>query len=167
MCAPRLVTLNWALFVPWTLQRLYTGMQEADLSARVVRYTHAVLNSALKQAVKWRLIPQNPAAMVELPKTDRKEMQALTPEQAKKFLQAASCDRFGVLFNFALVTGMRPSEYLGLQWSDIDFDAGVVTVVRTLTWTHRGQWYFGEPKTSRSRRSIPLPSTLLALLKKH
>jgi integrase len=152
---------------PLDVQGLYSGMLEANLSARVVRYTHAVLNSAFRQAVKWRLMPQNPAAMVELPKKDRKEMQALTPEQATAFLQAASDDRFRVLFNFALVTGMRPSEYLGLQWPDIDFETGVVAVVRTLTWTHRGRWYYGEPKTSRSRRSIPLPSAMLALLKGH
>jgi integrase len=152
---------------PLDIQTLYTGMQDGGLSARVVRYTHAVLNSALKQAVKWRLMPQNPAAMVDLPRVERKEMQALTPAEASRFLAAAATDRFKALFNLALITGMRPSEYLGLQWPDISFEAGTVTVQRTLTWTHRGTYYFGETKTKHSRRNIPLPVPLLSLLKEH
>jgi integrase len=152
---------------PLNIQSIYSEMQGRGLSARVVRYTHAVLNSAMKRAVEWRLISQNPAASVELPRKERREMQALTPEQAANFLAAASDDRFSVLFNLALVSGMRPSEYLGLQWQDINFEAGVVTVQRTLTWTHRGTWYFGETKTTRSRRNIPLPVPLLSLLKEH
>src|SRR5690242_10058445 len=82
-------------------------------------------------------------------------MQALTAEQAVQFLAAASTDRFNALFHVAIVAGLRPSEYLGLQWKDINFDTGVLTVQRTLTWKRDGTWYFGEPKTRQSRRSIP------------
>jgi integrase len=152
---------------PLDVQTLYSGLQARKLSGRIVRYTHAVLNSALKQAVKWGLISQNPASLVELPKKERKEMQAMTPEQAAKFLAAAESDRFGVLFRLAVLTGMRPSEYFGFQWKDINFETGVISVQRTLTWKRDGTWYFGEPKTSRSRRSIPIPSSLLMLLKEH
>ena len=53
---------------PLEIQGLYADMQERSLSARTVRFTHAVLRSALHQAVKWRLIPQNPAESVDLPK---------------------------------------------------------------------------------------------------
>lgn len=152
---------------PMNVQALYSDMQQRGLSARVVHYTHAVLNSALKQAVRWTLLAVNPAELVELPKVERKEMQVLMPEQAAQFLAAAESDRYGVLFNVALVTGMRPSEYLGLQWKDINFETGDVTVQRTLTWKRDGTWYFGEPKTSRSRRSIPSPNSLMLLLKEH
>jgi integrase len=128
------------------------------LSARTVRYTHAVLSSALKQAVAWGLIPRNPAQFVELPKQTREEMNALSPEMARRFLEAAATDKWAVLFQLALSTGMRPEEYLGLKWSDIDLDGAVVTIQRTLCWKRKGGgYYFGEPKTSRSRRSIPLP----------
>src|SRR5437588_10923783 len=47
---------------PLDIQSLYTDMQDNGLSARTVRYTHAVLNSALKQAVQWQLLIQNPAS---------------------------------------------------------------------------------------------------------
>jgi integrase len=147
---------------------LKSHIETRPLSARTVRYTHAVLTSAFKQAVKWGLLPRNPASLVELPKQARKEMSALSPEEAARFVEACSLDRLGVLFKFALATGMRPEEYLGLQWKDIDLRNGVATVQRTLCWHRKGGgWSFGEPKTARSRRSMPLPSSLVQALAVH
>jgi integrase len=153
---------------PLDIQGLYTKMQERGLSARTVRYTHAVLSSALKQAVKWGMLAQNPASLVDLPKQTRKEMQALSPEEAARFLKAADDDRYGVLFTLALITGMRPEEYLGLQWKDVNLEKGIVTVQRTLVWRRKGGgYYFGEPKTSKSRRNIPIPFSLVRALTEH
>lgn len=153
---------------PLDVQSLYSSLQEKGLSARTVRYTHAILNSALKQAVKWGLMPRNPAAMAELPKMIRNEMRALSPLEAAQFLEACDNDRWGIVFQLALATGMRPEEYLGLKWSDIDLERGIVTVQRTLCWRRKGGgYYFGEPKTSRSRRSIILPSSVRDALIEH
>lgn len=77
------------------------------------------------------MLPRNPAALVELPKQARKEMYALSPEEAARFVAACEEDRWGVLFKLALATGMRPEEYLGLQWKDINLHDGVATVQRT------------------------------------
>jgi integrase len=153
---------------PLHIQKLYAGMQERGLSARTVRYLHAVLSSALKQAVRWGTLSRNPADVVNLPRQVRKEMHALSPQEATEFLKAAAQDRWGVLFAFALATGMRPEEYLGLQWKDLDLDKGIVTVQRAVIWRATGGgWHFGEPKTARSRRSIPLPTSTLRSLKEH
>ncbi len=63
---------------------------------------------------------------------------------------------------------MRPEEYLALQWKDVDLERGTVMVRRALIWRETGGgWYFGEPKTARSRRSIPLPPSTLRALKEH
>jgi integrase len=161
-------SIKLAELQPLEIQKLYTNLQERGLSARTVRYVHAVLSSALKQAVRWRMVFHNPAAAVELPKQSRKEMQALSPEEASRFLAAASEDRFDMVFIFALATGMRPEEYLGLQWKDIDFSRGIARVQRTLIWPRQGgSWYFGEPKTAKSRRSIPLPISVVYSLSRH
>lgn len=153
---------------PLHIQKLYSDMQERGLSARTVRYLHAVLSSAMKQAVRWGMLARNPAKLVELPRQKRKEMQALSPKEAGEFLKASAEDRWGVLFEFALATGMRPEEYLGLQWKDVDLERGVVTIRRALVWRSiGGGWYFGEPKTSRSRRQMPLPASTLRALAQH
>lgn len=62
---------------------------------------------------------------------------------------------------------MRPEEYLALKWSDIDPSKGTATVQRTLLFRKGGGWYYGEPKTSRSRRTVPLPASLIRLLTNH
>jgi integrase len=137
------------------------------LSARTVRYAHAVVSSAFKQAVKWQMLANNPCAAVELPRHARREMHAFSQEEAARFLKAADVDECGIIFAFALVTGMRPEEYLGLKWSDVDLDKGTATVRRTLVRRKGGGWYFGEPKTSRSRRTVPLPSSIVRALHAH
>jgi integrase len=168
---PVIGALRLSDLTPLHIQNLCAKLQEREpkLSARTIRYTHCVLSGALKQAVKWRILAQNPAAMVELPRHTRKEMLALSPEEAKRFLAAAVGDRWHALFVLALATGMRPSEYLGLKWSDVDLENGLVTVRRALIWRTwvKGGWYFGEPKTPRSRRRIPLPVSVLRALLEH
>lgn len=94
-------------------------------------------------------------------------MKSFSPEEAARFLGAAAGDKWYLLFAFALATRMRPEEYLALQWKDVDFRSGVVTVQRTLIRRPGGGWYFGEPKTRRSRRPIPLPASLLKSLSEH
>jgi integrase len=161
-------TKNLSEIRPLEIQALYSKMQERGLSARTVRYTHAVLNSAFKQAVKWGLLSRNPAAFVDLPKRERKEMKALSPQEAANFIKAAAEDARGLVFTLALVTGMRPEEYLALQWKDVNFGRALLTVQRTVSWNRGGGgWYFSEPKTARSRRSIPVPPSIVSRLHKH
>lgn len=114
---------------PLDLQAIYKDIQVRGLSARTVRYTHAVVRSALQQAVKWRMLTSNPADAVELPKQSRKEVQVLSAEQTRAFLKAANKDRLGALFSLAVTAGLRPSEYLALKWPDLDLGAGTIRVV--------------------------------------
>jgi len=151
---------------PLEIQNLYAAMQARGLSARTVRYVHAVLSAALRQAVKWRLLAQSPAGFVDLPRMRRAEVRILSGEEVTQFLAAAANDRFGLVFVVALATGMRPSEYLALSWADVDLEQGRVVVQRALAW-HGKTWAFTEPKTARSRRTIPLPATAARLLRDH
>jgi integrase len=165
---PELGTIKLAELRPLEIQALYSKLQERGLAARMVHYAHAMISSSLKQAVKWGLLARNPATLVELPKQHRKEMRALSPEEAARFLDAAAEDQWGIILAFALTTGMRPEEYLGLQWQYVDLEQGRVTIQRTVVWrTKGGGWYFSEPKTSSSRRTLPLPQTMTAALRQH
>lgn len=150
------------------VQSIYNKLtEEKKLSAKTVRHVHQVLSSALNQAVKWKLILQNPCSLCELPRRQKKEMKCFTAKETKVFLEEAKNDRWYTVFLIAVETGMRPEEYLGLQWADIDFERGCVTVRRALVWLKGGGWKFDEPKTAQSRRSIPLTQTALNALKLH
>jgi len=153
---------------PLDIQAVYSEMLGKGLSPRTVRYAHAILSSALKQAVKLQILAINPASMADLPQNHRKEMKALSPEEAQRFLSAAKEDKWYVIFSLAITTGMRPEEYLGLQWKDVDFNKATATVQRALVWKRKGGgWSLQEPKTSQSRRTIPLPTSVLNELKIH
>ncbi|MGB8029850.1 MAG: tyrosine-type recombinase/integrase [Terracidiphilus sp.] len=141
---------------PLDLQSVYHQMRASGLSPRTVHCTHAILRAALEQAVRWRLLERNPGSGVENPKPIRREMQVLDPAEARRFLEHAGKTRYGVLLALALTTGMRPSEYLALRWSDIDWQEETVTVLRTLE-KGRG-WKFADTKRARSRRPVKLES---------
>lgn len=165
---PKIGKVELSKLKPLDIQAIYSGMLEQGLSPRTVRFAHSVLSSALKQAVKWQILPMNPATMVNLPKNQSKEMLTLTPDESRKFLKVAKKDKWFVVFMLAIATGMRPEEYLGLHWKDIDFEKGTLTIQRVLVWRRKGGgWTLEDPKTTKSRRTIPLPSSVVTELKKH
>lgn len=121
-----------------------------------MRYAHPVLPWAFSQAVKWRLLASNLAKAVDLPKIVRTEMHAMPPRKRPTSWTPLRW----IAGAFALATSMRPGEALALRWRDVDFDAGMV-VVRRAPVTFKGKHVFAEPKTARSRRTIPLPPSLV------
>lgn len=82
-------------------------------------------------------------------------------------LSAAQGRRNGVRWAVALGIGLRQSEALALRWSDLDFDAGTLTVNRTVHRVTGQGLVFAEPKSERSRRRIALPRPLVDLLRVH
>jgi len=92
-------------------------------------------------------------------------MRSLSKEEADRSREAIHGERFEALFLLLLGTGARPSEALGFTWKDLDLDAARATVRRVLPRDQRGGTRrFEEPKTARSRRTVPLsPSVVRAL----
>jgi integrase len=138
------------------------------LSPRSVRYVHVTLHKALKQAVLDGLLPRNVTEAVKPPQIHRDEMNPLTPDQAKILLETACAvsDRLEALHVLAVTTGLRQGELLGLKWDDVDLEAGMLQVRRTLT-TAKGDPVLSAPKPGGSRRSVKLPQTALAVLRSH
>src|SRR5829696_2584749 len=102
----------------------------SGLKPASVRYIHAVLHRTLEQAVRFNLIPFNPAARVDPPKVRQEEITPLDTEQARMFLHAARGDRFETLYVLSLAAGLRMGEALGVRWADVDLDAGSIRVNR-------------------------------------
>jgi len=109
---------------PFDVQAVYQQMTDRGLSPRTVQGAHWVLNAAFRQALQWEMILEVPTKGLKLPRIRRREMQVLSVEQAKVFLKFALPTMYGTLFAIAVTTGMRPSEYIGLKWQDIDWYRG-------------------------------------------
>jgi integrase len=162
---PALGRLELAKLSPQHLQQLYREKREAGLT-RTVEMIHAVLHVALARAAEWGLVPRNVAEHAQPTRVRARDMRALTPDEARAFLEAAKEDRLNALYVLAIACGLRQGELLGLRWSDIDMDGGTVHVQRSLGWVS-GQWLFTEGKTAKSRRTVVLPRIAVAALKKH
>lgn len=164
---PGLGSITLTQLRPEHLQKHYTAKQNDGLSARTVRYHHAVLHVALKTAVQWGLLARNPADAVSPPRARRTEMQTWNEDDITHFLEVAKDSRYYTLFYTALFTGMRRSELLGLKWGDVDFMLSQIYVSRSLHHLKDGSYIFTEPKSAKSRRTIALPPSATLLLKEH
>lgn len=78
----------------------------------------------------------------------------------------APLSRHRVLVALAGGTGLRQGEALGLRWEDVDLDGGWIRVVYELQRID-GEYVWSAPKSRRSRRTVPLPPQLVAMLREH
>ncbi|EDY44619.2 integrase [Streptomyces sp. SPB074] len=113
----------------------------------------------LKMAYQEGLITKHPCDGVEPPKPVYPEVQPLHPE-AMKALIAASSKRYRLLVHLAAASGLRGGELFGLEEKHVT--PGAVVVEQQLIGPDKGVPYLGEPKTSQSYRTVPLPKSLAA-----
>lgn len=165
--APRIGKTKISDVSPSVIQGLYSELTESGLSAHSVRRTHAVLHRAFAQAVRWGEMPRNPCDAVDPPRAGRDEMRTLSAEQVTRLLDATRRDRLHAVYALAVTTGMRLGELLGLKWSDVDLDAGRLSIRRTLQRQRVGGLTLCEPKTAQSRRTVELSRKAIAALREH
>jgi integrase len=163
---PALGRVKLSKLTPAHLQGLYRDKPDSGLSPASVQKVHAVLHKALAQALRWGMVPRNPADAVKAPRPTPEEMRPLSPDEAHKLMDAAHGDKLEALYILAVQTGMRQGELLALKWEDVDLNRGVVHVKRTLVRS-RGRIALGEPKTKKSRRPVNLTNVAVEALKTH
>lgn len=151
---------------PTDVRRLVERKAETGLSAQSVRLMHALIRNVLADAEREELIRRNVAKLVRPPRAQRDEVQVLTVADPRRLVGAIQGDRFEALWVCALTLGLRKGELLGLCWSDIDFGNATVTIRQALQRVG-GSLTLVEPKTSMSRRVIPVPPQTIAALRTH
>jgi integrase len=152
-----------------------TGMTLA--SATITRLCRT-LTSALNYAVNNELIIRNPMknAVLNLNTSKRTRRQALSASEIKEFLAYVDnsgdwwVKKLGPIFHLALETGLRPEEYIGLQWKDIRFNnvLPTITVERVVVELKNARgWTFADPKTEKSARTLPITQELAKRIAQH
>ena len=134
------------------------------LSDSMVRGLHAACRSALEKAVQEELIRTNPAVGCKLPPKRGREMQVLGREELQRFLIQAQAESYFELFLLDLCTGLRRGELLALQWDDLDFKTGTLTVNKQV-YEVKGQLQVSVPKTRASIRRLVLPPGVVEVLR--
>lgn len=149
------------------VEALYRSMAASGLSPATVRYVHAVLHRALKQATVRGLVSRNVAEGASLPRPGKQEIRPLSPEEVRRFLGAARGDRLEALYVVAVTCGLRQGELLGLRWSDIDLEAGRLTVRRQLQRSRDGSGLVFSPTKTKRNQAIRLGNHGIEVLKAH
>lgn len=143
------------------LQEFYTEKYRAErVSAKTLRNINGVVHESLRVAVELGLIDSNPADRVRLPKVSAKAIHPFSSDEIKQLMELWRFHRFGLLFLFALYTGAREGEILGLTWDCVDLSRKTVVLEKQLSYFGSGEgWQFNSLKNNKVR-TVSLPDFL-------
>lgn len=148
------------------IEALVNRYQDEKRSYSRVSYLIAVCRSILGEGVEEELIGRNVAARVKPRGASAKARQAMTAQEIRLIRIQASKDPWEALWVLSLL-GLRRSEVLGLRWSDIDFEAGTLSIRRARVQIGGSrQINVTDPKTANGRRTLPMPEDLVGALKR-
>lgn len=157
-------TLYETLAISGNRPRKKDGMA-TGLSSRTIRYVHSLVKDAFRYGVELKIVQSNPLDTVKPPKRVKTPVHFLDVDQIRDVVEKVRGRPIYVLAMLALGTGMRRSEMLALRWRDVDLDAGLVTVSRSLEQTKGRKLRFKEPKTADSVRTLVLPRSIITELR--
>ena len=149
------------------LDRFYNVLSDDGLAPASVRQIHAIIRAACGQAKKWGWISSNPAADATPPSVTHRRKEIPTPAEVQKMIATAELDDtdMATLIALAATTGARRGELLGLRWSDVDFDAGTLTIKRSVAVIDRHNLVVKDTKTHQER-TVALDDFSLEVLRR-
>jgi len=152
----------------WLSKMVTSGSRKrGPLTGRTVRNAYRVLHGALQEGVKLDLVARNVADAVMPPKIEENEVEILKANRIADVLASLAGSKLYPIASLALATGMRRGELLALRWYDVDLAGASLNVERSLEQTRGGGLRFKAPKTKKSRRTISLPPSAVAMLRDH
>lgn len=170
----RLQALTPATLTAFYGDRLRRGRQNPKrrgepLSPRSVRYMHAIVHRALRDALRWGLLVRNPADLAEPPShhaTKPAAPKTWTADELRAFLAHVSSEPLYPLWVLYATTGVRRGEALGLHWTDVDLDSAYASIRESsVSVAYRVE--ASEPKTAKGRRALALDAATVAALRAH
>ena len=150
---PAAIASAWA-------QALASGHRQAarGLSARTVHHMHTVLKNALGQAVRWEILPRNPADAVAPPRVERQPMHTYDLAETARLIEALKGDRMLTAVMLAALCGLRRAEIAALRWRHVNLAAGQLSIMQSAEQTRHGVRY-KPPKNGRGRK-VALAATM-------
>lgn len=162
---PAIGSIELARLAPEHVERMVVDLG-ATMSPKGVRNVLSVLGRVLDVAERRGLVRRNVVRLVDPPRLIRQDRPALDVAAARAIIAAVAGDRLEALWITTLACGLRQAEVLGLRWRDVDLEAGSLRVDVVLD-RQGGRYVLTEPKTSSSRRTVALPTFVVAALREH
>lgn len=174
---------------PEHIEHLYGRMMAAGSKPGTAHQVHRTFRTALNEAVRRGHLGQNPVRLAKAPRVREEEVEPFTVEEVQRLLRAANNRRNSARWAVALALGLRQGEALGLKWTDVDLERGVLMVRRS---RRRPQYAHGcadskacgrkagyclqrqrtnpetaDTKSRAGRRAVGLPPQLVDMLREH
>jgi integrase len=175
---PRLGSIPLDQLMPLHIQRYYNYLRTegrkdgkpGGLAESTIFKHHCILHKALKTAVKWKMIRENPADFVEIPKRPDSDVASFyEPSQAVSMLECAinePIDKYAMV-SIAVYGGTRRGETIGLRRQDIDWDNSVLRIRQTVQYTKKRGIFIKGTKSKKGIRDIKVPELVMDALKIH
>ena len=146
------------------LDELYLDLtRKKRLAPATVRQVHAIIRRALHQAMRWGWIDRNPAALATFPAARRHQVRAPSPEEVMSLIDRAT-PLLALFLRVSAVTGARRGEVCALRWDDVDIDARVVHIHRSVLQLTGRQVLIKDTKT-HSERTVAIDADTAARLR--
>ncbi|WP_318208370.1 site-specific integrase [Streptomyces sp. SJL17-1] len=172
---------------PEHIETFYASMQAKGSKPATAHQAHRTFRTALNEAVRRGHLGQNPVRLAKAPRVREDEIEPYSVEEVRRLLRAADKRRNSARWAVALSLGLRQGEALGLKWTDVDLDGGVLMVRRS---RRRPRYAHGcgdtcgrkagycpqrkrtnpetaDTKSRAGRRAVGLPPQLVDLLRTH
>lgn len=142
------------------------------LSGKTILEHHRLLRAMLHKAVYWQLIVTNPAERVQPPKARKPKRRSYDDEQTKILLEnlellPSEDTKYKVAIILTVFTGVRLGELMGLEWQDVDFKNGIISINRSSQYLSDMGVFTKVPKTESSIREIAIPEFIVSLLEEY
>ena len=142
------------------------------LSGKTILEHHRLLRAMLHKAVYWQLIVANPAERVQAPKARKPKRRSYDDEQTKMLLEnlellSIEDTKYKVAIIITVFTGVRLGELMGLEWQDVDFKNGIISINRSSQYLSDMGVFTKTPKTESSIREIAIPEFIISLLEEY
>jgi integrase len=156
---------------PLILEDFYCKLRERrqpkKLTENTILHYYVLIGAILNKAKRWKIISDNPNEAIDRPKKEKKESKYYNVEETKQLLKALECEplKYQTLIRLAIDSGARVGEILGLEWDDINFNLGYISINKVIYAIKGGVREKDKPKNNSSIRPITLMEETLDLLK--
>ncbi len=141
-----------------------------EFSPNYIRIVQGMLSIAFDRAIVLGIAKKNPSRMVGNIKSKKTKVDFWTLEEFQKVISLLYKGDYYehylfISFWLLFMTGMRIGEAAALQWSDIDFETGLLNINKTLYYKSMDEYKFVDPKTQASVRTIYIDADTIRELK--
>lgn len=153
---------------PLEVQRWIDQLGKQKFAPSTIHAAVAVLMGALREAALLGITERHLGQGIRRPSIGRPTTTTWTESEVKRVLKAVRGDaRFDALYHVAIATGMRPGELRALTWDDVDLDAGILLVRRTISRGDDGAEFIAERTKGKSTRAVAISPALVDRLRWH